>query len=119
MKYAEAASVGILLHLFLGWQYCKICLGVLNCWEHCFTDGDFCLVEDKTVPYEKIVQEIMAAPGARSVGLLAGVATHVALFTREAENHLKVFSKEELITAAASAAEVAAAAAELAGDLDA
>lgn len=64
------------------------------------------------MPYEKIVQEIMAAPGVKSVGLLAGVATHVALFNREAENHLKVFSKEELNAAATMAAEAADAATE-------
>jgi hypothetical protein len=72
-------------------------------------DGDFCLIEDKNVPYQKIVQEIMAVPGAKSVGLLAGVATHVALFSRDAENHLKVFSKDDLNAAASKAAEKAAA----------
>ena len=67
-------------------------------------DGDFCLIEDKKVPYAKIVKEIMAVPGAKSVGLLSGVATHVALFNKDAENRLQLFSKEELNDAAATAA---------------
>jgi hypothetical protein len=72
-------------------------------------DGDLCLIEDKAVPYQKIVQEIMAVPGTKSVGLLSGVATHVALFSRDAENHVKLFSKSELSDAVSKAAEKAAA----------
>lgn len=59
-------------------------------------DGDFCLVEDSTVPYEQLAQEIMAVPGAMSVGLMEGVATHVAISGRSADAKLAVFSKEQL-----------------------
>lgn len=57
------------------------------------------------------MQEIMALSGVKSVGLLTDVATHVALFQRDAENHLKVFAKDELIAAAELAAQAAAEAA--------
>ena len=66
-------------------------------------DGDFCLVEDTTVPYEKLVQEIMAIPGALSVGLMDDVATHIVISGRSADGKVAVFSKEELIVAADAA----------------
>jgi hypothetical protein len=68
-------------------------------------DGDFCLVEDTSVPYEKIVQEVMAVPGCKSVGLLSNVATHVAIISPSEDTRMKVFSREELQAAAAAANE--------------
>eukprot|EP00892_Ulva_mutabilis_P010596 jgi/Ulvmu1/7909/UM004_0141.1 len=65
--------------------------------------GDFCLVEDSGVPYEKLVQEVMAISGVLSVGLMEGVATHVVISGRTADAKVAVFSKEELQEAAAAA----------------